>query len=192
MHAPGVEVRPLRQMTGGASFNEVFLDEVRVADAYRLGPVNSGWTVALHTLTSERTSIGSSGAGFNASLDLLEQMLAHFGALDDAVIREQFAKLYADSLSSRWMSRRLSAGLERGEGGSPALSKLALTRDLQSYSDIVTRVLGQCLVADTGEWGTYAWSDYVLGVPGLRIAGGTDEVLRNIVAERTLGLPKGN
>jgi alkylation response protein AidB-like acyl-CoA dehydrogenase len=68
--------------------------------------------------------------------------------------------------------------------------KLALTQNLQRVCQSVTTLLGPRLIADTGEWGTYAWADLVLGVPGLRVAGGTDEVMRNIVGERVLGLPK--
>jgi alkylation response protein AidB-like acyl-CoA dehydrogenase len=208
MRDPGVEVRPLRQMTGGASFNEVFLDGVRVSDSYRLGPVHGGWAVALHTLASERTSIGAAGGRVGVNLEMLEQMLAHLDVLDDPVIRDRYAKLHANTLSARWLGRRIAGGAvgstsgtggRAGSGGTagvdpggfPALSKLALTRDLQLCSDLVTDALAERLVADSGEWGTYAWGDFVLGVPGLRIAGGTDEVLRNIVAERSLGLPKG-
>jgi alkylation response protein AidB-like acyl-CoA dehydrogenase len=71
-----------------------------------------------------------------------------------------------------------------------SISKMALTEQFFRIQDVVTELLGMRLVADTGEWGTYAWSEFILGIPGMRIAGGTDEVLRNIVGERVLGLPK--
>ena len=79
-------------------------------------------------------------------------------------------------------------------GGPPgpemSIAKLSLTANMRRTSDLLSSVLGPKLIADSGEWGTYAWSQYVLGIPGMRIAGGTDEVLRNIVSERVLGMPK--
>ena len=71
-----------------------------------------------------------------------------------------------------------------------SIAKLALTQNLTAIAEWAARVLGPRIVADSGEWGTYAWSEFVLGVPGMRVAGGTDEVMRNIVGERVLGLPK--
>jgi alkylation response protein AidB-like acyl-CoA dehydrogenase len=71
-----------------------------------------------------------------------------------------------------------------------SIAKLSLTMNMRRMADLVSAVLGPKLVAETGEWGTYAWSQFMLGLPGMRIAGGTDEVLRNIVGERVLGLPK--
>jgi alkylation response protein AidB-like acyl-CoA dehydrogenase len=84
------------------------------------------------------------------------------------------------------------AKLRAGQLPGPELStlKLSLTNNLQRLSAALSSVLGPRLVADTGEWGTYAWSEFVLGIPGMRVAGGTDEIMRNIVGERVLGLPK--
>src|SRR5213082_3392422 len=96
MNAPGVEVRPLRQMTGGASFNEVFFTDVRVPDDHPLGDVNQGWTVALTTLMNERSSIGAGGAGGggNASTGRLVEMLRHFGLAEDPIYRDELARLH--------------------------------------------------------------------------------------------------
>ena len=96
MHAPGVEVRPLRQMTGGASFNEVFFTEVRVPDDHRLGDVNQGWTVALTTLMNERASIGAGGGGGSGlgNVTRLAEMVRHFGMDDDPVTRQELMKVY--------------------------------------------------------------------------------------------------
>lgn len=194
MRAPGVEVRPLRQMTGGAAFNEVFFTDVRVPDDHRLGDVNGGWTVALTTLMNERASIGAgSGSGMGlASPHRLRVMLEHFGLGDDPLIRDEVARLYSSFTVAKWNNQRAMDKIRRGELPGPEMStaKLALTNNLRAYSELMARVLGPRICADTGEWGTYAWSKLLLGVPGMRVAGGTDEVMRNIVAERVLGLPK--
>jgi len=193
MHAPGVEVRPLRQMTGGASFNEVFFTDVRIPDTHRLGEVNGGWTVALTTLMNERAAIGGSGAGIVGVNKTFEMLLA-LGKLhrDDPIARQQLANLYINMKVANYTNQRAMAKIKAGQLPGPEMSigKLALTRNLQRIGDFVSHVLGPKLIADTGEWGTYSWSEVVLGTPGIRIAGGTDEVMRNIVGERVLGLPK--
>ncbi|MBL8776996.1 MAG: acyl-CoA dehydrogenase family protein [Acidimicrobiales bacterium] len=194
MHAPGVEVVPLRQMTGGASFNEVFFNEVRVPDDHRLGDVNQGWTVALTTLMNERASIGAGGGGGLglANSVRLAEMLRHFGLDQDPVHRQALADLYIKFQVAKFTNQRALDKIKAGQAPGPEMSiaKMALTQNLTQTADFVAGVLGPRLVADTGEWGTYAWSQFVLGTPGMRIAGGTDEVLRNIVGERVLGLPK--
>jgi alkylation response protein AidB-like acyl-CoA dehydrogenase len=194
MHAPGVEVRPLRQMTGGASFNEVFFNEVRVPDDHRLGDVNQGWTVALTTLMNERASIGGGGGSRNSTTDIrfLAQMLDAMGKADDAVLRDELVRIHIAGEVARFNGLRASAKLKAGQLPGPEMStgKLALATQMRSVSDFVSRVLGAKITANSGEWGTYGWSDYVLGAPGMRIAGGSDEVMRNILGERVLGLPK--
>ena len=194
MRAPGVEIRPLRQMTGGASFNEVFFTDVRVPDSHRLGDVNGGWTVALTTLMNERASIGA-GGGLGMGLlspQRLRVMLDHFDARDDLVIRNEVAQIYTQFQVAKWNGQRAIDKIKAGGLPGPEMStaKLALTNNLMRYSELMAKVLGPRMTADTGEWGTYAWSKLLLGVPGMRVAGGTDEVMRNIVAERVLGLPK--
>jgi acyl-CoA dehydrogenase len=195
MKAPGVEVRPLRQMTGGTAFNEVFFEEVRVPDHHRLGDVNQGWTVALTTLMNERASIGGGGGGGGlglASATRLIEMMRHFGVSDDPVLRDELARLYTQFQVAKFTNQRAAANLKAGGTPGPELSigKLALTNNLTATAEFVAKVLGPRLIADSGEWGTYAWSTFVCGTPGMRIAGGSDETLRNIVSERVLGLPK--
>jgi alkylation response protein AidB-like acyl-CoA dehydrogenase len=195
MHAKGVEVRPLRQMTGGASFNEVFFNEVRVPDAYRLGDVNQGWTVALTTLMNERASIGGGGGGGRndpTGVHRLGQLLQAMGKGDDAVLRQELMNIYIASQVSKFTNMRAMAKIKAGQLPGPEMSigKLALAMNMTRTSSFVSRVLGAKVTANSGEWGTYAWSDYILGTPGMRIAGGSDEVMRNIVGERVLGLPK--
>jgi acyl-CoA dehydrogenase len=195
MHAPGVEVRPLRQMTGGASFNEVFFTDVRVPDDHRLGDVNMGWSVALTTLMNERASIGGGSGGGGTglvSIVRLIEMARAFDRDDDPVVRDALMRLYTGYQVSRFTNMRAAATLKAGGLPGPEMSigKLALTANLTATTEVVGMILGPRLVADTGEWGTFAWSTFATGTPGMRIAGGSDETLRNIVGERVLGLPK--
>ncbi len=195
MHAPGVEVRPLRQMTGGTAFNEVFFDEVRVPDDHRLGDINQGWMVALTTLMNERASIGAGGAGGGmglANTTRLAQMLEHFGQIDDVVRRDELMALYTGFQVAKFTNQRAMDKIKAGglPGPEMSIAKLALTNNLRATAEFVAKVLGPRMAADTGEWGTFAWGKFLTGIPGMAIAGGTDEVLRNIVGERVLGLPK--
>ncbi|MFT7645491.1 MAG: alkylation response protein AidB-like acyl-CoA dehydrogenase [Candidatus Poriferisodalaceae bacterium] len=192
MKAPGVDVRPLRQMTGGANFNEVYFTDVRVPDSHRIGDVNQGWAVALTTLMNERASIGDGSGGGDASFNKLSEMAKHYGRSGDATVRQRLMQIYTQSQVLSWSNRRTMDGLKAGKTPGPemSLSKMSLVRQMLFTCDYVSEVLGERLTVDTGEWGTYAWSEYLLGVPAMRIAGGSDEVMRNIVGERVLGLPK--
>jgi alkylation response protein AidB-like acyl-CoA dehydrogenase len=194
MHAPGVDVRPLRQMTGGASFNEVFFNEVRVRDDHRLGDVNQGWSVALTTLMNERAAIGAGGAGGNAPgmVNRVVEMVRHYGLDRDPVVRQELADLLVRLRVANYTNQRAMDKIKAGQLPGPEMSiaKLSLTQNMWRMAQFVTRVLGPKITADQGEWGTFAWSQFVLGVPGMRIAGGSDEVMKNIVGERVLGLPK--
>ncbi len=194
MHAPGVEVRPLRQMTGGASFNEVFFDDVPVAEACRLGDEGSGWSVALTTLGYERTAMGNSsfgGAGI-LSTDRLVALLHATGRDDDPAVRQEFGELISHLRASRYLQEVTAAKVRAGQAPGPetALNKIALSTNVKRVGDFVGDVIGPALVADTGDWGTYAWTSLVLGAPGYRLGGGTDEVLKNTIAQRVLGLPR--
>ncbi len=193
MRAPGVEIRPLRQMTGGASFNEVFFNEVRVPDRDRLGDVNNGWNVALTTLMNERAAIGAGGGGGGGNLlTRVIEMVRAFGLSQDPLVRQGLADLVIRSKVQNYNNQRAMDKIRQGQLPGPEMSmaKLAGTENMMRMGDFVSTVLGPKLVADSGEWGTYAWSQLVAGTPGARIAGGSDEVMRNIVGERVLGLPK--
>jgi acyl-CoA dehydrogenase len=194
MHAPGVEVRPLRQMTGGASFNEVFFNEVRVADDHRLGDVNNGWNVALTTLMNERAAIGAGGGG-GGGINMYQrviEMVRHYGLDSDPLVRNELANLLIHQKVAGYNNQRAMDKIKAGQLPGPEMSiaKLAGTLNSLRLCDFVSKVLGVKLVADSGEWGTYSWSQLILGTPGGRIAGGSDEVMRNIVGERVLGLQK--
>jgi alkylation response protein AidB-like acyl-CoA dehydrogenase len=191
MHAPGVDVRPLRQMTGGASFNEVFFEDVWIDDEHRLGDVDGGWRVAMTTLTNERGAIGGGGFGGKGLLnvDRLIALLQHTGRAQDPVTRQDFAQLICGLRTAGWTRQRYAATRTPGAEGS--ILKLALCRDLGRLAALVSTSLGASVTADTETWGTYAWTNFLLGLPGYRIGGGTDEVLKNVIGERVLGLPKG-
>lgn len=193
MHAPGVDVRPLRQMTGGAEFNEVFIDSVWVDERNRVGEVGDGWRIALYTLSNERAAIGgsSSGAGL-FTVDRYIQMLKAFDTAKDPVLRDQLTELICHLKISKLGFARQSALRRAGHDDSrlSSITKLLVTANYARISDFVSAVLGPRLTADSGVWGGYAWSEFVLGTPGTRLGGGTDEILRNVVGERVLGLPK--
>ncbi|MGI9600242.1 MAG: acyl-CoA dehydrogenase family protein [Acidimicrobiales bacterium] len=192
MDAEGVEVRPIGQMSGGSSFSEVFFTDVRIPDRLRLGPVGEGWKVALTTLSFERdhSSSGGGGSRVGGSWRQLLATAQALGVTDDPIIRDALVDVYLHSQVERYTMRR-AADLARGGRPGPegSLGKLMWTEGMRRISDAVSLVLGPRLTADSGEWGTYAWAEHVLGAPGYRIAGGSDEVQRNIIGERVLGLP---
>ncbi|MGW5515661.1 acyl-CoA dehydrogenase family protein [Nocardia africana] len=189
MDAPGVTVRPIRQMTGGSSFNEVYLDNVRLGDGDRLGPVGKGWQVALTVLAAERLD------GANLGLANADRAIALAGNLDRGLTeleRDRVADLVTRGYVQRVAAMRVAAAVVAGRDPGPeaSIGKLLATDTMARTSEVVRLLLGRDLVADSGAWGTFAWTEHVLGAPGYRIAGGTDEIQRNIIAERVLGLPK--
>jgi alkylation response protein AidB-like acyl-CoA dehydrogenase len=195
MHSPGLTIRPLRQMTGGALFNEVFLDDVVVDDDFRLGEVNGGWAVTRTTLLFERRSIAAGEGRANTDvfrMDRLVQMLRDQGLAEDPVLRRQLVDLYIRVEVARLATAQVGQVRDSSAGPGPELSagKLALSDNYERLADFVTAVLGPKATADTGEAGCYLWSKLILGAVGFRIAGGTDEIIRNIIGERVLGLPR--
>jgi alkylation response protein AidB-like acyl-CoA dehydrogenase len=189
MDAPGVEVRPIKQMSGGASFNEVFLTGVRIGDEMRIGRPGDGWRVALTVLAHERTTSGGSrrGGGF----DELVMLARHLGRTGEPLVRQGLARAYELKRVRDWV--RAAAAAQARATGAPgpggSITKLMWTIEMAHTSDLAGQLLGPALTADTGEWGTFAWNEHVLGAPGYRIAGGSDEIQRNIIGERVLGLP---
>jgi alkylation response protein AidB-like acyl-CoA dehydrogenase len=189
----GVEVRPIRQMSGGSSFCEVFLSDVRIPDSLRIGSVGEGWRVALTTLGFERdhSESGADGSASGGTWRLLHATAEAMGVTDDPVVRDRLAQMYVhhriESLTNRRAADLARSGTPGPEG---SLGKLLWTEGMRKMTDTVSSVLGARLIADTGEWGTFGWTVHVLGAPGYRIAGGSDEVQRNILGERVLGLPR--
>ena len=190
MDTPGIDVRTIRQMTGGASFNEVFLSDVRVPDQLRLGAKGDGWNVALTTLGFERGSASAGGRRVGGSVSQVLDLARHVGP-GDPLTRQRLAQLYIDYRLLALNAARATAASKAGRRPGPegSIGKLTWTNAMTRMSDAVTSLLGPRLSADTGEWGTFGWGDHVLGAPGYRIAGGSDEIQRNIIAERVLGLP---
>ncbi|MFT4398280.1 acyl-CoA dehydrogenase family protein [Gordonia lacunae] len=191
MDTPGVEVRPIRQMSGGSTFNEVFLSDVELPDSLRVGAEGDGWKVALTTLGFERnSSAGIVSAGGN-SVDLA-RLVDRLGLSDDPLARQRLgdAAIYerAAALMVARYAERERAGAVPGVEGS--IGKLVWTQNLKRVGDAAASFLGDRIVADTGEPDTFAWSEHLLGAPGYRIAGGSDEIQRNIIGERGLGLPR--
>jgi alkylation response protein AidB-like acyl-CoA dehydrogenase len=192
LDAPGVEVRAIRQMTGGSSFNAVFLDDVRVPDGHRLGEVGQGWRVAMSALSGERGSIGG-GVGLETiSPRRLLDLANAVGRASDPLIRQRIADV---AIRARSVETAQSMLLDAGSPDAPigpemSAAKLLATDVLCRAQELLAALLGPRLTANSGEWGTFAWAEWVLGVPGVRFGGGTDEIQRNIVADRVLGLPR--
>ncbi|MFE9109986.1 acyl-CoA dehydrogenase family protein [Streptomyces collinus] len=191
MDAPGVEVRPIRQMSGGASFNEVFLSGVRVPDRLRIGRPGQGWEVATTTLAFERTA---SGSGNRRKGGTFADVLALARSLDrtsDPLVRQRLADLYVRAaLRAATVDRVARTSAAGGRPGPEAsLTKLMASDLLTRTGQVAAELMGARISADTGEPGTFAWTHHLLGAPGYRLAGGTDQIQRNLIGERVLKLP---
>jgi acyl-CoA dehydrogenase len=185
MHAPGIEIRPLRQMDGEADFNEVFLADVRVPDANRLGGVGEGWAVAITVLMHERQTISSGPAPLDPG-DLLA-LARRCGLAADPAVRQRLADFYVRATGLTYTGYRIMTAFSRGQTPGPEFSigKLVGARLRQEMASWALELQGPAgtVMEET------PWQAAYLSTPGLRIAGGTEEVLRNIIAERVLGLP---
>ena len=192
--APGVDVRPLRQMNGGSGFNEVFLSDVRVPDSWRIGDVDDGWRCAIAMLMNERVAIGSGGGGArNGGIGPLVKLATRRGLIDDPVVRQGIADVYIRTQIMSFIGQRTRAAVKAGKAPGPegSIGKLAGAQLSRIQSDLAASLAGPEAVAwGTDQRGGDRWSLMVLSTPASRIAGGTDEVQRNIIGERVLGLPK--
>jgi alkylation response protein AidB-like acyl-CoA dehydrogenase len=197
MKSPGIEVRPIKQMSGGADFNEVFFSNVRVKDTQRLGKVGDGWKVALTTLMNERLAVGGSQGNADTSelIELARQTeIAGGPAIRNGAVRERIADWYVQAQGLKFTRFRTLTALSKGQTPGPesSISKIVAAKkmqdlgsfgmDLQDMGGVIRdRSISPAEGAYTEQW---------IGAAGYRIAGGTDEILRNIVAERVLGLPQ--
>ena len=223
MDQPGIEVRPLRQMNGHASFNEVFFTDARVSRANVIGEVDRGWTVALTTLAHERRmadglrSIVRSARGEGrlfdefrrevASVmepykwypqragraDLVVERARETGRLADPAVRQAVARLLTLSRTAEWTAKRAKAARELGRPPGPegSLGKLAASQVARAAADAHALISGADSLlrgSDGPKDGVIA--EVLVSVPAVSIAGGTDEIQRNIIGERVLGLPK--
>ncbi len=199
MKAPGVDVRPIKQMSGGSEFNEVFFTDVRIADTHRLGGVGEGWKVSLTTLMHERLAVGgkpASAPGVQEMIELARAIQTDEGnALEQSHVRQKIADAYIADRGIALTRMRTISALSSGRTPGPesSISKVVVAKTMQEMGAFATD-LADSAGAMTGPDApalphmTRFQGSYI-GAAGLRIAGGTDEILRNIIAERVLGLP---
>ena len=196
MKQPGVEVRPIKQMDGGQHFNEVFFNDAIIPDHYRLGEVNGGWGVAINILMNERMAIsGVQPTGFPQYFDWFNSAeINGTPAQQVPEIRQQTAKWYSQYAGLQAANKRMLTAIASGgiAGAEASLGKLVGANMNQEIANFVCQQMGEIgLISDpsmTTMEGHFQHS--VLFSPGVRLAGGTDEVMRNIIAEQVLGLPQ--
>jgi alkylation response protein AidB-like acyl-CoA dehydrogenase len=177
MRRPGVTVRPVRQMTGASAFDDVILEGALVDDADRLGPAGGGWAVAMTALASERLQLGLGLARAGAGVD---RLLDELRPCQDPILRQLAAQLVVDARVAQLLGGRTEQASEA------AVAKLASARVSRRYDELVDAMRG------AGSMLTDHHTLRQLWLPATRIAGGTDEILKNVIAERVLGLPKGD
>jgi alkylation response protein AidB-like acyl-CoA dehydrogenase len=196
MKAPGVEVRPIHQMSGASNFNEVYFTDLRIKDAQRVGGVGDGWKVALVTLMNERLSVGGGGAGsgHRRVLQLASDIstLTGLGVKDNA-LREKIADWFVQAEGLKYTTFRTMTALSRGQTPGPesSIGKVVSATLMQDMANAAMELEDQFGIISDPEMAPLAaaFQNALMGAPGMRIAGGTDEILRNIIAERVLGLP---
>ena len=195
MKSPGIDIRPIHQMSGARHFNEVFFTDVRVPDSQRLGAVGQGWKVSLTTLMNERLAVGDVQRPEVDDLLELSRKLRIDGkpAIQNGAVRERIAEWYARSQGLKFTRFRTMTALSKGETPGPenSIHKLVNASKLQDIASYGLDLMGAGgLVIDDDLTEAYAmFQSALLSSPSARIAGGSDEILRNIIAERVLGLP---
>lgn len=197
MKSPGIEIKPIRQISGQSNFNEVYFTDVRIPDSQRLGDVGQGWSVALTTLMNERAAIGGGGVsvGVKSVMDLASRvMLDGKPAIEDKSVRAKLASWHVQEAGLKFTSYRTLSALSRGAipGPENSIGKLVgapKTQDMASFALDLMEEAGVIWDSALSDMEALFQSSY-MAIPGLRIAGGTDEIMANIIAERVLGLPQ--
>lgn len=198
MKSPGIEIKPIKQISGDANFNEVYFTDVRIPDSQRMGEVGQGWQVALTTLMNERASIGAGGGGtkYSSVRRLAEQVnINGKPAIEDSHVRAKLASWYVEESGLKYTAYRTLSALSRGEVPGPenSIGKLVggpKAQDMASFAIDLLEQQGIVRDRETDEAFEALFQDTYMSIPGLRIAGGTDEIMANIIAERVLGLPQ--
>jgi alkylation response protein AidB-like acyl-CoA dehydrogenase len=195
MKSPGIEIRRIKQISGASNFNEVYFTDVRIPDSQRLGGVGGGWGVALTTLMNERLTTGETrGPDWDELFQIARHVELEDGpALADAAVREKLADWYVRRQGIRWTRFRVMTALSRGETPGPenSIGKLVsapMAQDIAAYALDLLDMGGAVSDPEIAPMRA-AFQEAVLSSPGSRIAAGTDEILKNIIAERVLGLP---
>ena len=196
MNSPGLEIKPIKQLSGDTNFNEVYFTDVRIPDSQRLGKVGQGWRVALTTLMNERASIGGGRekVGVNRLIELAQLVeIDGAPAIEDSAIRAMLANWYCRSSGLKYTGHRSITALSRGEvpGPETSIGKLVgppMSQDMASFAMDLLEMTG-AVWDDESPLGGVAQLAY-MSAPGSRIGGGTDEIMANIIAERVLGLPQ--
>ena len=197
MKTPGIEIKPIKQISGGANFNEVYFTDVRIPDSQRLGAVGQGWQVSLTTLMNERASIGAGGAGvnFNLAYKLAQKvMIDDRPAIEDRSVRARLANWYVEEAGLKYTGYRTMTAMSRGQTPGPenSIGKAVgapKTQDMASFCMDLLEMSGAINDPEIAEAAGLIQLTF-MAAPGGRIAGGTDEILLNILAERVLGLPQ--
>lgn len=195
MDTPGIEVRPIKMLSGDSELNEVFLTDVRIPDAQRVGAVGDGWKVIISTLMNERAAIGAGGGlGWAEIMKLAREMPGVDGpAMQDPAFREWLADWYVNAEGIKLLSFQTLTSLSRGQAPGPESSggKLLWANQTQDLSSMALDIMGHFGLIDQGDEaiGGGAFQHRWLWAPGLRLGGGSDEIMKNIIAERILGLP---
>ncbi len=192
MRSPGIDVRPIKTLLGDAEFNEVFFTDVRIPDCQRLGVEGDGWKVSLTTLMFERLAVGGRPAqspDVRALVRLADSL--EEGELERSPLVEALARFYVADEGMALTRMRSTTAVSRGQvpGPEASIGKLVMAKTLQDMSAYALELLEDAGISDREDSQGQMFKFWYLWSAGLRIAGGTDEVLRNIIAERVLGLP---
>ncbi len=198
MKAPGVEVRPIHQMSGGRDFNEVYFTDVRIPDANRLGDSGQGWSVALVTLMNERLAVGGSyGPDYKEIFELARTLPSPTGAgqlIQNDAFRQKLADWIVRAEGYKLAKFRTMTALSRGQAPGPesAIGKVINANQMLDIGNAAIEALDHYGIINDADLAPMeaAFQQSYMFAPGLRIAGGTDEILKNILAERVLGLPQ--
>ncbi|MDA0339337.1 MAG: acyl-CoA dehydrogenase family protein, partial [Proteobacteria bacterium] len=195
MRDPAIEVKPIKQVSGRSDFNEVYFTDLRVPDAWRIGEVGNGWKVSLTTLMNERLAVGG---GFPTNFEEMFEMTKHIDgddgpAVKDEDVREKLADWYVKSAGLRNTQNRMFSALSRGEAPGPeaSITKLVLGENRQAMASTMLDIQDQYGVIVQSDLAVNDGQFHEIFFRSVanRIEGGTDEILRNIIAERVLGLP---